>query len=70
MSRQCHKVLQYMKTHKEITSLEAVVELGITRLSARVWELKHLGYNIGKRPRKVRDRDGVITTVCAYYLED
>lgn len=70
MSRQCFKVLQYMKTHKEITSLEAVVELGITRLSARVWELKHLGYSIGKRPRKVRDRDGVITTVCAYYLED
>lgn len=69
MSRQCYKVLEYLKTHKEITTLEAVTYLGITRLSARIWDLRQLGYAIGKKPRKVRDRDGVLTTVCAYYLE-
>lgn len=70
MNRQSAKVLQYLRTYKGITSLEAFQELGITRLSARIWDLRHLGYSIGKRPRKARDRDGVITTFTEYYLED
>lgn len=70
MDRQSMKVLQYMKTHKTITTLEAYQELGVSRLSARIWDLKNKhGFDIGKVPRKVRDRDGVLTTVDAYYLE-
>lgn len=70
MDRQCEKVLQYMKTNKTITTLEAFDELGVSRLSARIWDLRNkYGYDIGKKNKKVRDRDGVLTYVNAYYLE-
>ncbi|MEE0060466.1 MAG: helix-turn-helix domain-containing protein [Acutalibacteraceae bacterium] len=38
-------VLQYMKDHKGITSMEAFKNLGITRLSAKIFELRR-GYDI------------------------
>lgn len=70
MDRQCEKVLQYMKTNETITTLEAFDELGVSRLSARIWDLRNkYGYDIGKKNKKVRDRDGVLTYVNAYYLE-
>ena len=40
------RILDYMKEHKGITSQDAFKELGITRLSARIKELRELGYNI------------------------
>lgn len=71
MDRQCMKVLQYMKDYKTITTLDAYKDLGVSRLSARVWDLRNkYGYDIGVKPKKVLDRDGVRTTVNAYYLED
>lgn len=70
MDRQCTKVLDYMRTYKAITTLNAFEELGVSRLSARIWDLRNkYGYDIGVRPKKVRDRDGVLTSVNAYYLE-
>ena len=38
-------VLQYMKDHKGITSMQAFKDLGITRLSAKIFELRKK-YNI------------------------
>lgn len=71
MDRQCTKVLNYMKTYKTITTGEAYKYCGVSRLSARIWDLRNkYGYDIGSRPRKVRDQDGVFTTVSAYYLEE
>lgn len=70
MDRQCRKVLDYMRTYKTITTLEAYEYCGVTRLSARVWDLRHkYGYDISSTPRKVRDRDGAYISVSAYYLE-
>lgn len=40
------RIIAYMKKHKGITSQDAFRELGITRLSARIKELRELGYNI------------------------
>ena len=40
------RILNYMKTHKGITNQDAFKELGITRLSARIKELREAGYNI------------------------
>ena len=39
-------LLNYMISHYGITSKEAFENLGITRLAARVKELRDLGYNI------------------------
>lgn len=71
MDRQCTKVLNYMRTYKTITTLEAFKYCGCSRLSARIWDLRNkYGYDIGTQPRKVRDQDGMFTTVNAYYLEE
>lgn len=71
MDRQCRKVLQYMRTYKTITTIEAFNYCGVSRLSARIWDLRNkYGYEINTKPRKVRDRDGVFTTVNAYFLEE
>lgn len=40
------RIIDYMKLHKGITSMDAFTDLGITRLSARIKELRELGYNI------------------------
>lgn len=40
------RIIEYMKTHKGIASQDAFKDLGITRLSARIKELRELGYNI------------------------
>ena len=40
------RIIEYMKTHNGITSQDAFKHLGITRLSARIQELRQLGYNI------------------------
>ena len=70
MDKGCTKVLNYMKTYKTITTYEAFKYCGVSRLSARVWDLRHkYGYDISSTPRKVRDRDGAYTSVSAYYLE-
>lgn len=39
-------VVEYMTVHGSITSMEAFANLGITRLSGRILELRRKGYNI------------------------
>ena len=40
------RIIEYMKEHNGITSQDAFKDLGITRLSARIKELREMGYNI------------------------
>ena len=40
------RIITYMKLRGGITSQEAFREFGITRLSARIKELRDMGYNI------------------------
>lgn len=40
------RIISYMKKHRGITSQDAFKDLGITRLSARIKELRDSGYNI------------------------
>ncbi|HRZ15760.1 MAG TPA: helix-turn-helix domain-containing protein [Candidatus Omnitrophota bacterium] len=37
-------ILQYLKTHKGITALQALKRFGCFRLSARIWDLRHGRY--------------------------
>lgn len=46
MNRQTEKVYDYMQKHGRISQLRATYELGITRLGARIWDLKHLGVDV------------------------
>ena len=47
---QCQALVTYLHDNPEgITALEALTNLGIGRLAARVWELKKEGYAINER---------------------
>ena len=41
-----NQMLNHLKKHKFITSWEAIQEYRITRLSARIYELRERGHNI------------------------
>ncbi len=41
-----NRIIEYMKKHRGITSQDAFRDLGITRLSARIKELRDIGYDI------------------------
>lgn len=58
------KILDYLKEHGSITSWEAYQELKITRLAARIHELKQAGYGI-----TTLMREQGFTRYAVYYLE-
>jgi len=58
MSNQHKRIMDYMIMHGGITSREAADELGIMRLSARIFELKRDGVNIIKERVSSQNRYG------------
>lgn len=63
-------ILDYMHQHGGITQLEAGNDLGVQRLGARIWELKHkLGYTILSERITVKNRRGEKCSVVRYKLE-
>jgi hypothetical protein len=64
------RVFRFMTDFGSITSLEAITELGETRLSARIWELRHKGIHIHSDWIKVKNRYGESRTVKRYYIGD
>lgn len=53
---QNEKVLAYLREYGSISSMEAFRVLGITRLSARIYELRERGYMIDNKP--IRKKNG------------
>lgn len=41
-------LLHHMRVHGSITTMEAFSLYGVTRLSARIWELRKAGHNVIK----------------------
>lgn len=68
---QVQKVLAYMKRHKYITQLDAIRDLGVMRLGARIWELIHKHeIAIDSDFITVRNRDGEKCEVKRYWLAE
>ena len=64
-------ILDYMREHGGITQLDAANALGIQRLGARIWDLKHkLGYTIKSERVTVKNRRGEPCRVAKYSLEE
>ena len=61
-------VLAYIIQHDSITSMEAFERLGVTRLSAVVYNLKRKGYKIKSEPEQVKTRYGATATISRYSL--
>lgn len=62
------KVLEHLKEHGNITSLEAIELFGATRLSAIIFNLRKQGYSIETTYVPFKDRYGVETKFGKYIL--
>lgn len=65
---QKERLLEYLKTHVGIVPLEALRELGIYRLAARVADLRRDGYKIETIRREVITSHGEKSNVAEYRL--
>lgn len=62
------RLIRHLIEHKKITSLEAINRFGITRLSARIYDLKQQGYIFECKPIIVKNRYGEKVRVTEYKL--
>lgn len=67
---QCERVLQYMQDFGTITPLDALADLGVMRLGARIWDLKNAGHQISRRMVSKKNRYGEVVSFSEYRLED
>ena len=58
LMKQTEQVLEFMRQEGSITTMDAFVELGITRLSAVIFNLKEEGYKIKSTTEKSKNRYG------------
>ena len=70
--RDTHKtrLIKYLKNYGSITSIQAIQDLGNTRLSATIFSLRELGWNFKTEDVKVPTRWGTTTTVTKYSLSN
>jgi hypothetical protein len=66
---QAEKILDYMERHGSITPLEAVNELGVMRLGARIFDLKESGIEIVTERVTEKNRFGEVCNFARYRLE-
>ena len=63
------KVLSHLKRYAGLTTLTAFERYGISRLSARIFELREEGYDIVSVPRVVKNRYGDDCHIVEYRLK-
>ena len=63
-------VLDWLKTHASISSMEAIQSFGATRLSAIIFKLRKRGYDIETVKCEGTDRFGNPMRFARYYLRD
>lgn len=68
LSTKQQRVFDYMKDFGSITTLEACNDLGETRLSARIFELKDRGFDISYKWIEVLNRYKEKCRVKQYYI--
>lgn len=66
---QAKRVLDYLESGNTITTLNAFNELGITRLAARIYELKEEGHDVKSKRIKVTNQYAEQCSVSEYYME-
>lgn len=66
---QNERIHEYLKKHGSITTKDAYEQLGVPRLSARIYELKEQGVMIEKKAEKSRNRFGETVFYDRFYLK-
>lgn len=67
---QTSAILAHLKSGQSISSMEAFELYGVTRLSAKIFELRKKGYEIKCQKRCTTNRFGHTSYYKDYYLEE
>ena len=65
---QCQEILKYMEREGSITSLDAIRDLGCTRLASRITDLKRKGHSIATTMETSKNRAGKSARYARYRL--
>lgn len=65
---QCERIVKYMRDFGSINPLQAISDLGVMRLAARVSDLKEQGYEIERRIVSGKNRYGEPVYFAEYRL--
>lgn len=68
MATQRQMVLEYLKTHQGITSMEAFQKFGSTRRSSIIFDLRKAGHDIESVTRDHKNRNGDMVQIVEYRL--
>ena len=63
-------VIEYMTDFGSITPMEAFAELGVTRLSAKIYDLKREGYIFGEKRETVVNRYGKKVSFKRFWIKE
>lgn len=66
---QADRVLEYISKHGEITSRDAMLDLGVVQLPRRLHDLKQRGYRITREWRTGTNRHGQQVRFGVYRVE-
>lgn len=67
---QCEKIIKYISDFGSITAYEAFIDLGITQLAARIFELKRKGYKFATKYKSAKNRYGEPVSFKVYTLQE
>ena len=67
---QKEQILTHLKEHGSITSWDAIMEYGVTRLSHHIYCLRNEGFIIPDKRIQVNTRLGKTTNISKYTLRD
>lgn len=67
---QCERIIKFMRENGSITTLDAFVELGITRLASRIHDLQSDGYVIARETVRSKNRYGEPVHYLRYSLKE
>ena len=70
MATQCERILQYMQDFGSINPVQAMSDLGVMRLAARISDLKDEGHTITRKMVKKKNRYGEPVSFAEYRLEE
>lgn len=68
MNTQAQRILEHFMQGKTLDRLQALTELGVFELSARLIDLRKHGYNFCKVRKQIKNRFGESITVVEYSL--
>lgn len=68
--KQEERILKYMQDFGSITPLQALDDLGVMRLGARIYDLRRAGHTISRRMVTKKNRYGEAVSFAEYRLEN